>query len=141
MSLRRSKPLLRRTGLARGGSLRRRTRLRRVNPRRRAEYEFDAVAARAFVAAHPFCARCGRPSRDRHHAAGRRGSNRTDESTWIAVCRECHDWIHAHPAEAREAGLLCTGGSDWHGAPPALGAWYVTEKHVGALLERLGIAA
>jgi predicted metal-dependent phosphoesterase TrpH len=42
---------------------------------------------------------------------------------------------------AREAGLLCTGGSDWHGAPPALGAWYVTEKHVGALLERLGIAA
>jgi predicted metal-dependent phosphoesterase TrpH len=42
---------------------------------------------------------------------------------------------------AREAGLLVSGGSDWHGAPPALGAWYVTEKHVGALLERLGIAA
>ena len=42
---------------------------------------------------------------------------------------------------AREAGLLFSGGSDWHGAPPALGAWYVTEKHVGALLERLGIAA
>lgn len=42
---------------------------------------------------------------------------------------------------ARDAGLLCTGGSDWHGAPPALGAWYVTERHVGDLLERLGIAA
>jgi len=40
---------------------------------------------------------------------------------------------------AREAGLLCTGGSDWHAAPPALGSWYVTEKHVGELLARLAI--
>jgi 3',5'-nucleoside bisphosphate phosphatase len=40
---------------------------------------------------------------------------------------------------AREAGLLFGGGSDWHGAPPALGSWYVTERHVGALLARLGI--
>jgi 3',5'-nucleoside bisphosphate phosphatase len=42
---------------------------------------------------------------------------------------------------AREAGLCFSGGSDWHGAPPPLGAWYVTEKHVGVLLQRLGIAA
>jgi predicted metal-dependent phosphoesterase TrpH len=41
---------------------------------------------------------------------------------------------------AREAGLLFTGGSDWHGAPPPLGAWYVTEKHVGKLLSLLGVA-
>jgi len=41
---------------------------------------------------------------------------------------------------ARTAGLLVTGGSDWHGGPrPALGSWYVTEHHVGAFLERLGI--
>ncbi len=42
---------------------------------------------------------------------------------------------------AREAGLCFSGGSDWHGAPPPLGAWYVTERHVGALLERLGVPA
>ena len=42
---------------------------------------------------------------------------------------------------AGEAGLLFGGGSDWHGAPPALGTWYVTERHVGALLTRLGIGA
>ncbi|HXY19052.1 MAG TPA: hypothetical protein VEH83_03575 [Gemmatimonadales bacterium] len=42
---------------------------------------------------------------------------------------------------ARAAGLVVTGGSDWHGtARPALGSWYVTENHVGAFLERLGIA-
>jgi predicted metal-dependent phosphoesterase TrpH len=40
---------------------------------------------------------------------------------------------------AREAGLLASGGSDWHGGNPPLGSWYVTDKHVGALLERLGI--
>lgn len=42
--------------------------------------------------------------------------------------------------EARAHGLLITGGSDWHGGSrPALGSWYVTEKHVGAFLERIGI--
>jgi predicted metal-dependent phosphoesterase TrpH len=40
---------------------------------------------------------------------------------------------------AREAGLFFTGGSDWHGAPPPLGGWYVTERHVGELLSRLGV--
>ena len=41
---------------------------------------------------------------------------------------------------ARGAGLVVTGGSDWHGAPrPALGSWFVTERHVGAFLERLGV--
>jgi len=41
---------------------------------------------------------------------------------------------------ARAAGLVVTGGSDWHGATrPALGSWFVTEHHVGAFLERLGI--
>jgi hypothetical protein len=40
---------------------------------------------------------------------------------------------------ARNAGLLGTGGSDWHGGNPPLGSWYVTDKHVGALLERLGV--
>jgi predicted metal-dependent phosphoesterase TrpH len=41
---------------------------------------------------------------------------------------------------AREVGLLVTGGSDWHGGQPPLGSWYVTERHVGGLLERLGIS-
>jgi 3',5'-nucleoside bisphosphate phosphatase len=40
---------------------------------------------------------------------------------------------------AREAGLLVTGGSDWHGGNPPLGSWYVTDRHVHVLLERLGI--
>lgn len=41
---------------------------------------------------------------------------------------------------AREAGLFVTGGSDWHGGNPPLGSWYVTDRHVQGLLDRLGIA-
>lgn len=41
---------------------------------------------------------------------------------------------------ARDAGLVVSGGSDWHGGNPPLGSWYVTHRHVGALLERLGIS-
>lgn len=28
------------------------------------------------------------------------------QSTWLAVCRNCHDWIHAHPKESRAFGYL-----------------------------------
>jgi hypothetical protein len=43
---------------------------------------------------------------------------------------------------ARAAGMVVSGGSDWHGGSRrALGSWYVTERHVGQLLERLGLSA
>ena len=42
-------------------------------------------------------------------------------------------------ALADHFGLVKSGGSDWHGGNPPLGSWYVTHRHVGALLERLGI--
>ncbi|HVO34326.1 MAG TPA: PHP domain-containing protein [Gemmatimonadales bacterium] len=46
----------------------------------------------------------------------------------------------AMEAMARAEGLFVTGGSDWHGGTrPALGSWFVTERHVGEFLERLGI--
>ena len=28
------------------------------------------------------------------------------QSTWLAVCRNCHDWVHAHPKESRALGYL-----------------------------------
>lgn len=41
---------------------------------------------------------------------------------------------------ARAAGLVITGGSDWHGAArPALGSWFVTDKHVAPFLRRIGL--
>ena len=60
-----------------------------------------------FLKENPICqvsvAGCMNGSTDVHHTYA--GSNRDAfylvQSTWLSVCRNCHDWIHAHPAEAR----------------------------------------
>lgn len=54
------------------------------------------------------CARdCYRISTDAHEKLTRaRGGSITDEDNILLVCRPCHEWIHANPAEATEAGFL-----------------------------------
>jgi hypothetical protein len=51
---------------------------------------------------------CSHNATDIHHTYA--GANRDAfylvQSTWLAVCRNCHDWIHAHPAEARTMNWL-----------------------------------
>jgi hypothetical protein len=51
---------------------------------------------------------CMNGSTDVHHTYA--GSNRDAfylvQSTWLSVCRNCHDWIHANPAESRVLGWL-----------------------------------
>ena len=46
---------------------------------------------------------CSSNATDVHHTYA--GSNRDAfyliQSTWIPVCRNCHNWIHEHPEEAR----------------------------------------
>lgn len=43
---------------------------------------------------------------DIHHKNGRTGWRLNDESQWMAVSREAHIWLHAHPSEARKRGYL-----------------------------------
>ena len=51
---------------------------------------------------------CTNGATDVHHTYA--GANRDAfylvQSTWKAVCRNCHDWIHAHPIEARTMNWL-----------------------------------
>lgn len=103
MSLKRSKPLRRRSGIAR------KTRLRAVSTRRKGLKAIYLIKRAGFLIAHPICqvsGTCRQPSHDVHHVCGRLGTNYLDETTWLAVCRPCHDWIHAHPDVARGLGLL-----------------------------------
>lgn len=44
-------------------------------------------------------------TRDMHHTKGR-GPFLMDETTWLPVCRHCHDYIHNHANWAREKGFL-----------------------------------
>lgn len=87
----------------------RRSRIRSISPKKRAQLEEYSPKARAFKKARPTCEVCRkRPTRDVHHTKGRLGPNLLDEATWLAVCRCCHDWIHNNPGEARRRGLLLT---------------------------------
>ena len=43
---------------------------------------------------------------DIHHVQGRAGLLLFDIRHWLAVCRSCHDFIHANPKRAHELGLL-----------------------------------
>lgn len=62
---------------------------------------------------------------DCHHWAGREitrdGERRVDlllyEPWWIATCRRCHKYIHAHDQWARGVGLLAPV-SQWNRPPP-----------------------
>ena len=51
---------------------------------------------------------CTKKATDIHHTYA--GSNRDTyyliQSTWIPVCRNCHNWIHANPKEARKLNYL-----------------------------------
>ena len=35
-----------------------------------------------------------------------RGGSIVDPANTVAICRRCHDWIHAHPDDAEQCGLL-----------------------------------
>ena len=52
------------------------------------------------------CQRCSRPATEIHHTNGRNGDRLNDTEHFMAVCRNCHQYIHAHPQESRENGWL-----------------------------------
>jgi len=47
---------------------------------------------------------CNGSSTDVHHKKGR-GEYHLKVSTWLSVCRLCHNYIEEHPKEALELGL------------------------------------
>ena len=106
------------------------TALRKVSLKRRKINQEYARLQKEFLAAHPFCQVflhkrgiheayllvCFRfgigpriskipASTEIHHKKGR-GKYLLDTSTWMAVSRDAHLWIHDNPKEARELGYI-----------------------------------
>lgn len=52
--------------------------------------------------AHVF--KCTLKSTDVHHKKGR-GKYHLDTSTWLSLCRNCHNWIENNPENAKELGF------------------------------------
>ncbi len=97
-----------------------RTPLRKVSAKRAAEAKEYSKLRTKFLAEHRLCQACiilhpvaniQARSVDVHHRFGRAGSNFLDISTWSAVCRDCHDELHAAPNKARELGFIAPRGA------------------------------
>lgn len=92
--------------------LRRKKRLSPVSEKRKRENLLYLAKRKAFLRANPLCRAvidevfCGKKATDVHHKFGRTGGAYLDELTWLALCRDCHRWIHENPKEARGLGLL-----------------------------------
>lgn len=83
----------------------------KMSSKRRLESRIYSKKRKAFLAENRVCHVCQkngelRNSEDVHHTKGRLGGGYLDESTWLAVCRPCHMWIHEFPSAARARGLI-----------------------------------
>ena len=99
-------PLRRKTALKRSQKALKRTALSPVSKKQQKKLREYSKLRKEYLEEHPLCeCGCGRKSRDIHHKAGR-GSNLNRVETWMAVCRPCHDEIHACPSVARKRGWI-----------------------------------
>lgn len=93
--------------MKRTAPLRRHTPLSPISRRRRVVSKEYTKLRRTFLESRPVCECCGTQSaQDVHHRAGRLGGNMLKVSTWMAVCRYCHDTIHRFPKWAKARGFL-----------------------------------
>ena len=94
-----------------------------AKPRQRLKPRSSAMEARMklyraakarFLAEYPSCqCGCGRKSKEVHHTRGRLGSLLLDETYWLALAPECHEWVHNNIDAARERHLIAQPG-DWN---------------------------
>lgn len=102
--------------MKRGGPLRRRSRLRPVSDKRRAQMIerrrnwHDAYGERPDCAGRgtiPVCDTRPHPADDGHEVLSRaRGGSITDPAGGLPLCRTGHTWVTEHPAEAEALGML-----------------------------------
>lgn len=87
----------------------RKTVIRKVSARQKARNITYSALVAEFKRQNPLCARCsaaGRetPTIDNHHMRGKEGERLNDVRFWMPLCRPCHEWATAHPADAKAAG-------------------------------------
>jgi len=81
------------------------------SPKRKKQETQYNKEARQFKEDNPHCQAaisgvCTGLTHDVHHKGDRENDLLLYQPWWLATCRMCHKWIHAHPKEARELNLL-----------------------------------
>lgn len=91
--------------------IRQRKPIARVSERQKKRLREYTKVKRRYLREHPLCEMCSvRKADSLHHCRGRAGSLLSDARYFKALCEPCHDWIHANPQKARQAGLLAHFG-------------------------------
>lgn len=81
--------------------------IKKMSEKRKLEYKIYTPLKKEYMLLHPKCERCiTKKSKDLHHKNGREGERLYDVRFFMAACRDCHDWIHLNPEQAREDGYL-----------------------------------
>lgn len=88
-------------------SIRRSKPIRKVSVKRARQLRVYTALRAEYLTKHPICECCGdKMASDIHHKNSRNGEHLNDVSQFLAVDRDCHQWIHSHPYEARQKGWL-----------------------------------
>ena len=82
-----------------------RTKLKPVSKKRAERLKTYSELRKEFLKGK-VCPVTGKQATEVHHMNHRENDRLNDVKYWLAVSREGHEWIHAHPKEAREAGWL-----------------------------------
>jgi len=108
-------PLVRKTPLKCKGNGLKRTPIKRISAKRKDELreyrrrkkEYFAMLAEKQGFDRCLCEVCGeRFAKDWHHVRPLGAGGKLNQEEMLAVCRTCHNWIHANPGEARKRLLL-----------------------------------
>lgn len=104
-------------------------RLPQVSQKRKAQNSSYGKVSREYLAAHPVCECCvlrqkdgenikPSPANQVHHKRGRISTLLTDTRFFLAVCSDCHRFIHeTNVADARRIGALAPS-RDWNVSVP-----------------------
>ncbi len=85
--------------------------VKKVSAKRVEENKEYDKARKEYLAQHKVCEAqvatdCTGVSQDIHHRRGRNSKDdRINPNHFVAVCRKCHLFLHAHPIQAKQLGL------------------------------------
>ena len=75
-----------------------------LSKRRTKQYREYSKVRKEYLEEHSYCEVCYSPATEIHHKKGKIESLLTDKNFFLAVCRNCHDWIENNPEKAKEEG-------------------------------------
>jgi hypothetical protein len=78
--------------------------------KRSLEEKLYSLRRKVFLQNHPMCEAhvqgvCTGPATECHHKKGRVGNDLLDETNWLALCHNCHEYVENHREFAMEKGF------------------------------------